>query len=423
MTAGPFAQRVRGDWGCRAGARTSANLEPDSHQASVCTLQLPAETLRRKGTEVTSSSLSGLLQPSSGSLYYKFTDSSRRVLGMREQIFLIDGEDEPHGYHPLSTHSTRSRKAHPRVQLTDMHAAKLRLPVIDETSPEVTKVVFPGGRVNYVLMARRTSRLPALRALHEHMQSAGPRLDSFLSQLPGSRLVKDETAGGRYIASGFGTMGKSLPRSLRPPSQPALRQCLRLHEHTALAEVVGGVFSRVAECIFQHCDSVHGDNQELMKDSPGMVWPPLHFQKPGRSWVSSQFVVRRWGNLDSSIWPLEKETVAAHADLGDLDCTMFHCYTTGGGRRGRGGPVAGSDLAVFEARTGGVGYRVKTCVEDTVVVVVLNSCRQLHGCIRNRRVGGSEHTSWTTRIIPFITTGVHTWVTQNPGDLPFTSIP
>ena len=376
--------------------------------------------------EVTVSRQLPLLEPSSGTLYYKFTDSSRKILGVSEQTFLIDGEEVPHSFHPLSTRSTQSRKAHPRVQLTEDHAAKLRLPVIDEASPGVTKVMFANGRTNYVLLARHTSVFPSLRTLHEHMETAGPRLDSFLSKLPESRLVRDDTAGGRCVASGFGTMGKSVPQSIRPPKQPALRQCLRRHEHAVLAEIVGGIFSRVAECMFQLCDSVHGDNQKLMKGSPSMAWPPLHLQ-PGRSWASSQFVIRRWSSSpDDPKWPVEKETVAAHADLGDLDCTMFHCYTTGGGRCGRGGAVAGSDLAVFETCSGGRGYRVKTCMEDTVVIIVLNSCKQLHGCISSKNPNpnqASRDETWTTRIIPFITTGVHRWVMQNPGAPPFMDIP
>ena len=365
-----------------------------------------------------------LLKVSSGTLCYKFTNRSRRVLGATEQTFLIDGEAVPFHFHSLTTRSSRGRKAHPRAQLTEDHAARLRLPAIDEASPDVTEVVFPSGRVNHVLLARRTSKDPALLALHKHMESAGPRLDSFLSKLPAGRRVKDLTAGGRYVASGFGTMGKSLPSTVRPPNQPALRQCLRRQEHAALCEVVGGAFSRVAECLHQHCHSVHAENQELLKDSPSMVWPPLHHQPFGRSWISSQFVVRRWGSsAEGAGWPLQEEVVAAHADLGDHDCSTFHLYTTGGGRRGRGGPVAGSDLAVFESVTGGAGYRVKTCAEDTVVVVVLNSSKQLHGCISSTVPPCRGKAAWTTRIIPFVTAGVHRWATENPGAAPFTAIP
>ena len=256
----------------------------------------------------------------------------------------------------MTTRATRSQKAHPRVQLTEEHASRLQLPPVDEGSPDVTEVVFPNGRVNCVLLARRTSKTRALRSLHEHLvESAGPRLDRFLSELPDGRLVRDGTAGGRYVASGFGTMGKSLPRSVRPPGQPALRQCLRSREHMTLAEIVGGVFSRVAECVSQHCRSVHEDNQLLMETSPGMVWPPLRLQKPGRTWASSQFVVRRWGGNRGAGWPLERETVAAHADLGDLDTTMFHLYTTGGGTRAGAGQWLGRTSLSSRTAQGALG--------------------------------------------------------------------
>ena len=79
---------------------------------------------------------------------------------------------------------------------------------------------------------------------------------------------------------------------------------------------------------------------------------------------------------------IRKDMVAAHTDKGDLDCAMFHCYITVGGKYGKGGNVPGTDIVIFENTTGGAGYRVETCMEDTVVLVIFKIHRQLHGCIR-----------------------------------------
>lgn len=357
-------------------------------------------------------------------LHYKYVGKNRRGLDVNGQTFRIDGEDVPHYHHPLGIHGTATRKARPRVQLTDGHADKLKLPVIDEHSPDLTKVVFPNGRVNYVLMARRESECQAFRSLHKYMVVKQPYLDEFLTKVGKKRLLKDDLGGGRYIASGFGTMGKNVSPVVRPPNQPALRQCLKHSEHLELARIAGGVFSKIAVCIDKHCDNVYGDNQKLMKLNPNMAWPPLKFQESECNWMSSQFIVRRWGPaLAEAEWPLEKEIVAAHTDQGDLDCTMFNCYTSSGGNLGKGGPVKGTDLAVFEKETGGSGFRVKTCIEDTVVIVVMNSKRQLHSCIKSRDSNVEDGAAWSTRIIPYVTLGVHNWMTRHPYDIPFTDIP
>lgn len=365
-----------------------------------------------------------LCLPFSHTLHYKYVGERREGLSAGEQIFQIDGKAVPHYHHPLSLHGTRTKKSRPRVQLTEDHAEKLRLPIIDENSSDLTKVVFPNGRVNHVLLARRNSECPALRALHEYMDERGPELDKFLSKLEKKNILRDNLGGGQYVASGFGNMGKNVSPLIHPPNQPALRQCLRFIEHQALAEIVGGAFSHIAECIAKHCGKVYAENQGLMNVNRNLAWPPIEYQKSGWRWMSSQFIVRRWGaSVTEAEWPLEKSIVAAHTDPGDIDSTMFHCYRTGGGKDSRGGPVAGTDLAVFENADGGAGFRVKTCIEDTVVVVVLNSHRQLHGCIKSADSFAEDDLAWTTRIIPFVTRGVYNWMIRNPTGLPFMDIP
>ena len=298
------------------------------------------------------------------------------------------------------------------------------LPVIDERSNDVTKVVFPNGRVNYVLLARKTSDCPILRTLHRCMTNYGLDLDDLLSKLEKKRLLKDDLGGGRYVASGYGNMGRNVPPSIRPPDQPALRKCLKFAEHHELAKIIGPLVSRISECIATHCGSVYQENQRLMTTNQKVAWPPLEYQETYWKWMSTQFVVRRWGpGLRKLLWPLSEMMVAAHTDTGDLDCYMFHCYRTGGGKDGKGGPVAGTDIAIFQDSEGGQGFRVKTCIEDTIVIVVLNGKRQLHGSIRNADSFIEDESAWSTRIIPFIPQGVYNWMIRHPTDPPFNSIP
>ena len=365
---------------------------------------------------------SRLLLSFAHTLKYKYVGERRQGLSAKEQTFLLDGHPMPHLHHPLTLNGTRTKKARPRVQLTEEHAIKLQMPMIDERSGEVTEIIFPNGRVNYVLLARRNSRCPALNALHKHMDEHGAELDKFLSKLD-RNCLKDDLGGGRYIVSGFENMGRNVSETVRPPTQPALRKSLKFVEHETLAKMIGRIFSHISECIAKHCGNVHEQNQALMQNR-NLVWPSLEHQNNSKwNWMSSQFIVRRWGPALTTDWPPEKDIVAAHTDTGDLDCTTFNCYRTGGGLRGKGGPVANTDFAAFEKATGGAGYRVKTCIEDTIVVVVLNSKRQLHGCIKSADDFIQDDLAWTTRIIPYIPQGVYNWMISHPGDIPFVDIP
>ena len=86
-------------------------------------------------------------------VYYKSTNNSGQTLA--RQIFEINGYPVPFKFHPMTLRSSLAKKARPRAQLTATHAAKLGLPMIDENASEVTKIIFPNGRVNYVLLARK----------------------------------------------------------------------------------------------------------------------------------------------------------------------------------------------------------------------------------------------------------------------------
>lgn len=102
---------------------------------------------------------------------------------------------------------------------------------------------------------------------------------------------------------------------------------------------------------------------------------------------------------------------------------MGNLYWSGGGPNGRGGPVSGTDLAIFEHEQGGAGVRIKTCIEDVVVVIFTNSSEQLHSCVLNLDDFAEDETAWTSRVIPYIQKGVFDWMKNNPNGKPFTAIP
>ncbi len=337
------------------------------------------------------------------------------------QIFEIDGTSVPFSFHPTTLKS--NKKARPRAQLTDNHIAMLQLPTVDESSSDITKITFPNGMVNYVLLARQNSSCPSLQRLHNYIMTAknGDKLDTILTLLKNSRFLTDDLGGGKYVVSGYGNLGRNTKR--RPPTQPCMRKSLTLPEHDAIANVVGGILSCVACCVQKHCEELYIKNQKLKQINPNLQWPSLKHQCLEYSWMSSQFVLRRWGPGLSKCQggtPQKNMIVSAHVDRGDLDTVMPSIYCTGGGVDGKGGRVSSTDLALFENETGGAGVHIKTCIRDTVVVVMSNSRRQLHGCILEE--SNAKHhddlSAWSTRIIPYIPNGIYHWMLHNQKSMP-----
>ena len=354
-------------------------------------------------------------------LCYKPTSKTGQTL--EKQIFEIDGNPVPFKFHPLTLGSSPTKKARRRAQLTGKHASQLCLATINEHSSEVTKIIFPNGTVNHVFHARKNSTCQCLRNLHHYLMQEGKaeELESFIGSLAKSRFLTDDLGGGRYVASGYGNLGRNTKRHL--PGIPSMRQSLQLSEHLKISSIVGGALSHVSCCIEKYCRDAHRNNEALMQMSPKLQWPSRD-QQPGRhKWMCTQFIVRHWGGPGLSSnelpFPLEKVTVSAHVDRGDLDTLMPCIYFVKGGSDDEGGYVLGTDLVLFEDENGGAGVQVRTCIRDTVVVVLSNSRRQLHGCILDD-CHLDEDTSLcrTTRIIPFIPKGVYDWMIKNPTGMP-----
>ena len=349
----------------------------------------------------------------------RYEPTSKTGQTLQRQIFEIDGNPVPFEFHPLTLGSSRTKKARRRAQLTGRHASQLCLAVVGENSREVTKIIFPNRRVNYVFQARKNSTCQRLRNLHHCLMQEGKaaELESFIHSLKKSRFLTDDVGGGKYVVSGYGNLGRNTKRHL--PVTPSMRQSLQLPEHLEVSSIVGGALSHVSCCIEKYCKDAHRKNEALMQVSPNLQWPSRK-QQPGRhKWMCTQFAVRHWGGPGLSSLPLEKMTVSAHVDRGDLDALMPCIYFVKGGSDDEGGYVLGTDLALFENETGGAGVQVRTCIKDTVVVVLSNSRRQLHGCILDD-CHPDEDTSLhrTTRIIPFVPKGVHDWMTNNPTGMP-----
>ena len=80
---------------------------------------------------------------------------------------------------------------------------------------------------------------------------------------------------------------------------------------------------------------------------------------------------------------LNPERTALHVDAGDVDSDQFLTFMPMGNNKNSGGRVANSDLIVFENQLGGLSYRLRTAISDTVVILLMNSSKQLHGNVED----------------------------------------
>ena len=274
---------------------------------------------------------------------------------------------------------------------------------------------------------KKYSRCPALRDLHNAVYDKGESIDEVISSLAEKKkhLVTDDSAGGTYIKTGYGNLGRNSTKK-RDPCQPSLLENINKADHLCIAEITGPVVSAIARVANKYCPRALDSNRKLKENNTKCMWPPIEYQGETHNWMCTQNVIRTWGGaspFDSERFPLEHSIVAAHADTGDVDEIMPNIYSSGGGKDGRGGPVAGTDAAVFQHKFGGSGFLVTTCICDVVVVTLLHSASQLHGCVLNSVDFEEDKSAWTTRIISYMQNGVYHWMVKNPDVDPFTNIP
>ena len=145
-------------------------------------------------------------------------------------------------------------------------------------------------------------------------------------------------------------------------------------------------------------------------------------------WFSTQFIIRqiglginnkpRWMNKRDPIDKLQDENIISlHRDCGDYCTYQPLIYIPYGGDEGVGGDINKSDLVVCQNKVGGYSVRIKTNIPDTVVVVLMNSHKQLHGLVHDPG-SPSDTSAWSTRIIPFITQSAYNWMEKNLSAMP-----
>ena len=154
------------------------------------------------------------------------------------------------------------------------------------------------------------------------------------------------------------------------------------------------------------------DNRLCKNKNESVAFPFDSDQDFAWNYFSNQMIIRNFGPTMLS------DNIATHYDPFDIDTLMPLVYKSGGGVDGLGGPVAGTDIMLFEKVTGGADVRIKTNIVDTVVVILTNSRKQLHGGVLSKPDFVYDSTAKTTRFIPYITVGVDNWMKRAPDDTP-----
>ena len=317
----------------------------------------------------------------------------------------VDGKSIKYNCHPNNRYK-------PTPQLTEEVLSNVSTPLlIDESSPAVSKIVFPNGRINYVFLAKRDSKCDALTDLHRFLYDEnGSSIQSHLDIVPKSMWEKDALGGGRYLPMGYGTMGRHL--GCDQVGYPHVLKSLLLEPVKKLAHFSGGLMTCVARCIKRYSPAVIEENQRLKEMNRSVAYPFLETQDGISNFFSSQTIIRNFGPTKDT------DIIATHCDSWDVSTLMPLVYKSGGGKDNLDGPVSSTDIVIFEHAMGGAALRVKTNMRDVVVVILMNSNQQLHGGVKSAPDFVFDDSAITTRFISFITQGVMNWTMKTPGGKP-----
>lgn len=285
------------------------------------------------------------------------------------------------------------------------------------TATDVVTVEFPSGKKNAVLFGSSNSQSRNLVRLWELYQEFIPALEDCLNSMPKCCQHVDDLAGGTYVPYGLGSIPpgpKGCPRSLKGKQIPYLRRTALFKPVRELFEMYGQLMGVATDAIAELLPNFYEENRELRAGANDCTYPKPEVQKSGQCgestsmseedfncWFANQCIVRIIGK-EVGGQTVSDGQIAMHFDESDYPCIQQLMFLPMGGVNGLGGHVPNTDLLVFEGREGGLSYRVDTTVEDTVVVVLMNSSTQLHAGAGEEVTGLASPPSSSIRLIPYL---------------------
>ena len=323
----------------------------------------------------------------------------------QECMLKIDGEIVYAEFHELTI---KGRKDHcrPRPILSASIANMVGAQVIDNSFGDLVHIRFPSGRQNTVLFARNDSKCKYLRELHEFITNNRNGFEELYQNVPPHLWEKDSLAGGKYLP-----MGMSLRSGIQGsnPRCPFLRQESAYNVSKAIAHFYENIYGRLAMLMKKYCGAKYSENHKLYEDGHDCIFPSPKAQMNSNLDTNgifiglSQIVLRVMDNENTSNKQNPNRT-ALHVDSGDVDSDQFLTFIPMGGQSNCGGFVSGTDLMVFEHEEGGASYRLRTTIPDTVVILLMNSARQLHGNVEddyNNISAELDRSLWSARLIGY----------------------
>jgi len=321
----------------------------------------------------------------------------------RKGVMKVGNEKVEAPIHGYTTRSKGQEGCRPRSIPSSDVVGMLNAPLVDETSGEVTRIQFKNGRENTVFFANGKSQCPILKRIFECFQEYGGLIEYLCKNIPPELWIVDSLAGGKYLPGGVcfrnGIQGSN-------PKLPFLRVECCHNIVKQLFDIYAQIIGLEALAIKKHCGDEYAENLQTYGDADDCIFPSPASQREGQNvseglhWSLHQVALRIMGReLNEESERLQR--IAWHFDQGDVEGNQLLNFFPMGGKDGKGGRVADTDLMVFEQKYGGQCFRLRTTIEDTIVFILMNSAEQLHGNAKDEDDCEFDQDCWSARFIAF----------------------
>lgn len=320
-------------------------------------------------------------------------------------VMKINSEAVEAPIHPWTINTKKNGGCRPRCYPTSAIIDKLQPILIDNRDgADMYEIEFNDHSKNLVFFAHKDSKYSLLREIHRCYSEDSARIALLCKHLPPDLLKRDCLAGGEYLPAGIAKRGKVTGSTSKLPFVVE-SNCNRIAME--LYDLYARILGLEAQVLKEYYPEEYSANHQLYNEGEDCIFPSPQEQQhnpnvnPGVYWGLHQVALRTMG-CESSNDERAERRMALHVDQSDVKSNQLLTFLPMGGKNNKGGHVLDSDLMVFEHKNGGKCFRLNTSIEDTVVFILMNSGRQLHGSAMDSSiVGNVENNNWSARFIAY----------------------